>query len=511
MMHCSAMDRPQKAINTTTQPQGPSKPKRLNEAKSLKDISLNNVVKQIIKITNESIINPILTQQKVSELLQNADGSVLNLISEQLFNRLKLPITNQLTQFPLITVPETEDYFVDNMQFDPSGNNCMVLKAHIQSDMKKKLIEIYTIPNFELVKKWKLYCDYTRYSPRGKFISANERSKKESKITLFNLGNDFNQIDIQLPAQTVYCFNPQENHLITCNKDGIVTLLDIATQKEITASTQISGNFFPLIEPIKNYIIALDADERNGKIQNIIVISENNNTIQQHILDVSMQELPSGYCDTALYPAKNLLALSSGDNLFIYDLETDQLLKQFHCDDFINDIAFHPSGTFVAVASQDWTARIWNIQEDTNESHGRVLSIEDARSIVRNVSFSPIADTVLSSDRSVRLWDISTPEPTLVSSVKETNDDAPIIICPNTEHGLLFAKSSAENIWFAPTSQLFDVQQIIWIYSAHWAKKSLKGEELKLYLENLNNMIDTLFVNKNISIKTLLHKIVSLS
>ena len=138
-------------------------------------------MKHIITIINKSITDPVIMQQKINTLLQNADGSALNLISEELYNKLKLPIINQLTQFPLITIPETEGYFVSTIQFDPSGNHCMVLKTHIKDNREPKLLEIYTIPNFELVKQLSLDCNYARYSPQGKFISASKKSKFESK------------------------------------------------------------------------------------------------------------------------------------------------------------------------------------------------------------------------------------------------------------------------------------------------------------------------------------------
>ncbi|MGB6161568.1 MAG: WD40 repeat domain-containing protein [Pseudonocardiaceae bacterium] len=125
----------------------------------------------------------------------------------------------------------------------------------------------------------------------------------------------------------------------------------------------------------------------------------------------------------AFSPDRNTLATASDDHTArLWDVHdphhpTPLSTLTAHTND-VNSVAFSPNGHILATASDDKTARLWDIHDP---HHATPLSTLTAHThYVRSVAFSPDGHTLAtaSADRTARLWDISDPHhPTPLSTL----------------------------------------------------------------------------------------------
>jgi len=469
---------------------------------TLQDLSSKTwMQKKLIPLLRENIGNFTKTYNEIQALTQNASHGVLRLLGSQFYDMRKPALTNLLLQKPIVSfeVPQDSDYFVNLIAFDPLGRYCLAMKIHIDYEGKKKQIDLYTLPRFTLARTFKITCDQTQFSPQGKFLATYH--KKSGLITLLDTHNDFAPCTFKVP-KSVYAFNGPETILFSTNEYGACQMWDINTQQKIETNLTIPGALFS-VQQLGNYILYCTVSTIGQRpIDTITLITENNQQLSTITIDASQYGITSGYCQFALHPENRLLAMSSYGNNFIWNFEKNALIRRFEHQDNINSLTFDKSGKFLASASDDLTASLWNIE--TGE--GAEL-YADSRHIVENVTFSPHNNILFSSDECIRLWDLSKPQPPLLSSTAEHTEDSEITVCPITTQGLLFAGAHSEGIWCAPTPHLFTFEQLIWIYAASWAKKNLEGEKLKIYITDLNNRIDVLFAEHTELIRNHLHNI----
>ena len=130
----------------------------------------------------------------------------------------------------------------------------------------------------------------------------------------------------------------------------------------------------------------------------------------------------------AFSPDGQLLVTSSWDNSAkVWDAATGQVVVKLDGahSGYVNAAEFSPAGdgTWIVTASDDGTARLWQIVDDvqTDDSSGRPITVKAARvrrtfaahtRRVRHASFSPDGRFVLtaSDDKSAMIWDTHTKE-----------------------------------------------------------------------------------------------------
>jgi WD40 repeat protein len=111
-------------------------------------------------------------------------------------------------------------------------------------------------------------------------------------------------------------------------------------------------------------------------------------------------------CAVAFSPDDRLLALGSANDLYVWDLTTNQRMYVLHGHaNTIRDIKFSPSGDLIATASNDRHIRIW----DT--ATGRVrFTLCGHRNAIRSVAFSPDGRSLVSADAGgvLKVWHVPT-------------------------------------------------------------------------------------------------------
>ena len=98
-----------------------------------------------------------------------------------------------------------------------------------------------------------------------------------------------------------------------------------------------------------------------------------------------------------------VLASASGDNAYLWDVDTGRQLNVFKGhSDRIRRISFGASGKSIATSSDDKTVRLWDVNS------GQVLQVfETHDGVVKDVEFNPDGNSLatVSEDGLVRLWD----------------------------------------------------------------------------------------------------------
>jgi WD40 repeat protein len=107
----------------------------------------------------------------------------------------------------------------------------------------------------------------------------------------------------------------------------------------------------------------------------------------------------------AISPDGTWLATASNDKTArIWDAQTGQELSRLQHQDWVRSVVISPDGTWLATASIDKTARIWDALTGREQAR---LELQDS---IRAVAISPNGQwmATASHDNAVRIWDVQT-------------------------------------------------------------------------------------------------------
>ncbi len=113
------------------------------------------------------------------------------------------------------------------------------------------------------------------------------------------------------------------------------------------------------------------------------------------------------HCPPALNPTGEILAVSSGREFALWDVQTKKLIYKFigHSGN-IEEIVFSQDGLIVASGGYDCTIKLWNLQT------GCEIKSLRAYSTIKALTFSPVEPILASggTDGTIKLWDLKTME-----------------------------------------------------------------------------------------------------
>ncbi|GAX44124.1 WD-repeat containing protein [Tolypothrix sp. NIES-4075] len=124
-------------------------------------------------------------------------------------------------------------------------------------------------------------------------------------------------------------------------------------------------------------------------------------TTLENIHEKNRLEHNSEVNNVAFSPDGKTIATASNDNTAkLWNLQGDVIATLKH-NDWVSDVAFSPDGKMVATASRDKTVKLWNLQGD-------VIATLKHNHWVENVAFSPDGKTVAtaSDDYTAKLWNL---------------------------------------------------------------------------------------------------------
>lgn len=123
--------------------------------------------------------------------------------------------------------------------------------------------------------------------------------------------------------------------------------------------------------------------------------------------------------------------------------EYGEMLFAGHTD-FINWVTFSPDGKYILTASNDQTARLWEV-----ETGQEVRRFSGHEREVEHVAFSPDGRYVLttSQDNTARLWETATGQTLQTFAVPDTENVYSAAFSPDGQYALLGSQDGAARLW----------------------------------------------------------------
>jgi WD40 repeat protein len=173
-------------------------------------------------------------------------------------------------------------------------------------------------------------------------------------------------------------------------------------------------------------------------------VSDPNNVVQLATLVGHSAALES----VNFSPDGKYVASASDDGTArVWDAATGEEIARMTHDGYVASVAFRPDGKYVASGSGDNTARVWNAA--TGEEIARMTHDDD----VRDVVFSPDGKYVISGsfDDSARVWDAATGEE--IARMTYDGYVSSVVFSPDGKYVVSGSSDGTARVWDAATGE----------------------------------------------------------
>ena len=313
-------------------------------------------------------------------------------------------------------------YTTLSLCFSPDGK--VLASSGDDWDSNIRLWDVQTGERLKTLKKRTAFEDYEGRDVNSVVFSPDRRTiasgSGNGTIRLWNVhtGEFIKYLEGHRKSVNSVVFSPNGNTLLSTGEDG-VCLWDVDTGEYIeeVEISAVSAAFSP---DGKTCAIASETgiSVRNARtFQFLKDLRENRGSEDNNFRGKDIGSIGS----VAFSPDGNTLVSCGGNNIHLWDSDTNQLLKTLigHTES-VNSVVFSPDGETIASASADRTIRLWNV--NTREHIKTLMGHADS---VSRVVFSWDGETIASSsnDRTVRLWNANTGEhiKTLTGHVENVN------------------------------------------------------------------------------------------
>ena len=305
--------------------------------------------------------------------------------------------------------------------FSPDGKT--LASSGDEWDSNIRLWDVQTGELLKTLKKRTAFEDFEGrdvnsvvFSPDGNMIASGSGN---GTIRLWNArtGEFIKYLEGHTKSVNSVVFSPNGNTLISTGEDG-VCLWDVNTGEYIDEFQipAVSAAFSP-----DGNTCAI-ADETGISVHNAHTFQYLESLTRNIGSEDKFRGKDIGSIGSVAFsPDGNTIVSCGGNNIHLWDSDTNQLLKTLigHTES-VNSVVFSPDGNTIASASDDGTIRLWNAS--TRKPLKTLMAHADS---VNKVIFSPDGETIASAgnDRTVRLWNANIGEllRTLTGHIENVN------------------------------------------------------------------------------------------
>jgi WD40 repeat protein/transcriptional regulator with XRE-family HTH domain len=277
-----------------------------------------------------------------------------------------------------------------------------------------------------------------RYSPDGKYFAI---AIQDNTVRLYDAATG-EQVHVFAHPGTVQAvaFSPDGRSIATAGSDRLVQLWDVKTEQVIREYT---GH----LADVKDVRFSPDG-------RTLITASLDNTSRMFDIATGKTLRIfhSAAAVQSALFTPDGKYVLNTNrDNVDIWSLKTAPGGMIFSANDRpIRKASFSPDGKLIVTASDDHTARIWNVA-----SGQMLLVLSGHTAAVTDAVFSPDGKMILtaSADKSARLWDASTGQE-LSRFEGHTDEVEKVLFSPDGKYVVTASNDGSERVWETQTGKL---------------------------------------------------------
>ncbi len=239
--------------------------------------------------------------------------------------------------------------------FSPDGRRVATLQPGSASD--EYLVRVWDIDGRELLKKpilakIDMYQPVVSFSPDGKRLvtSSNE---KAARIWNAETGEPIGDLLRQKSWLSAASFSPDGKIVATWGSDTKARLWNANTGEQLFELDSTPGYYISSIpfSPDGKFIAAIKSQNYPGQLFDV-------QTGKKHGVEMPFPHPPSVFSPDSKWFA----TVSYQDDVWLWDVATTRVLnKDIKHDGSINAMNFSPDGKLLVTASEDQTARVWQI------------------------------------------------------------------------------------------------------------------------------------------------------
>lgn len=279
------------------------------------------------------------------------------------------------------------------------------------------------------------------FSPEGKYL-ATASFDRSARVWEWEAGKVRQVAHITHKDYPISVFfSPNGRYLATASKDCTARVLEVASGEEIACITHVKDVNAVAFSPNEEYLVTASAD---GTAQIYHLTNSQMFAVLNHTASVQA---------VAFSPDGQYLVTAGGRGAHLWlfsDWEVTGPCISLLQNTIVNAVAFSLNGDYLATASNDYTARVWQVSE------GREIACMNHENNVNSVIFSSDGEhlatasgSVALDDHIVRVWQAVRGQEILRFPRYEVDD---IVFSPNGKY-LATAGSDGAQVWEISSSK----------------------------------------------------------